>query len=293
MKHIKLFVIILSSISFLAVSGCAKKSSPDDKVLVKVSDSVITAKDFKDRIAKLPPYYQKLVEKDKKRYLDEMIMEKLFYEAAVRKGLDRDKEVIEIVKEAKKKIVTAKFVETEVDANIKITDDELKSYYEAHKGDFKTQELWRASHILVATEQEARDILDALAKGAKFEDLARQKSMDATASRGGDVGFFRVGQVVPDFEKACLKLTVGQTSDIVKTQFGYHIIKLTDKKEAGAEDFEKAKGKIENELRKQKRIELFNKLVLDLKNKYGVTVNEDILDEIDGSGRVSGQGGSR
>jgi peptidyl-prolyl cis-trans isomerase C len=274
-------------------SGCAKKPSPDDKILVKVSDSFITVKDFKARIAKLPPYYRKIVEKDNKRYLEEMIMEKLFYEAAIRKGLDRDKEVVEIVSQAKKKIITAKLVETEVDANVKITDGEMKQYYEVHKGEFKTPPLWRASHILVATEKEAGDILDALAKGAKFEDLAREKSMDATASRGGDIGFFRIGQLVPDFEKACLKLSIGETSDVVKTQFGYHIIRLTDKKEAGAEDFDKAKGKIENALKKQKRVKLFDRLVTDLKNKYGVVVNEDVLNEIDGGGREGQPKGTR
>ncbi len=258
-----------------------------------MSDSVIPVRDFKSRIAKLPPYYRKIVEKDSKRYLEEMIMEKLFYEAAIRKGLDRDKEVVEIVSQAKKKIITAKLVETEVDANVKITDDEMKKYYEAHKGEFKTPELWRASHILVATEKEAGDILDALAKGAKFEDLAREKSMDATASRGGDIGFFRVGQLVPDFEKACLKLGMGQTSDVVHTQFGYHIIRLTDKKDPGAEDFEKAKGKIENALKKQKRVELFDKLVTDLKSKYGVEVDEDVLNEIDGGGREGQPGGAK
>jgi peptidyl-prolyl cis-trans isomerase C len=294
MKNIKIFIAILSAISALVLSsGCAKKPSLDDKVLVKVSDSIITVKDFKSRIAKLPPYYRNIVEKDSKRYLEEIIMEKLFYEAAIRKGLDRDKEVVEIVNQAKKKIITAKLIETEVDANVKITKDEMKQYYETHKGDFKTPELWRASHILIATEKEARDILDALAQGAKFEDLAKEKSMDATATRGGDIGFFRLGQLVPDFEKACLKLSIGQTSDVVKTQFGYHIIKLTDKKEAGAEDFDKAKGKIENVLKKQKRVELFNNMVMGLKNKYGVEVNEDVLNEIDGGGREGQPGGAK
>ena len=293
MNNLKLFIIIIFSISTVALSGCAKKPSPDDRVLVKVSDSVITIKDFKDRISKLPPYYRKIVEKDKKRYLEEMIMEKLFYEAAIRKGLDRDREVIEIVSQAKKKIVTAKLVETEVDANIKITEPEIRQYYEAHKGEFKTQELWRASHILVSTEQEARDILDSLSRGAAFEIIAREKSMDATASRGGDIGFFRVGQLVPEFEKACLKLDIGQTSDVVRTQFGYHIIKLTDKKEAGVEDFDKAKGKIENALKKQQRIELFDKLVVNQKDKYGVEVNEDVLNEIDGAGQEGPRGGAK
>ena len=156
----------------------------------------------------------------------------------------------------------------------------MRKYYDEHKAEFKTPELWRASHILVATDKEARDILDALAKGAKFEDLAKEKSMDATSSRGGDIGFFRAGQLVPDFEKAALKLNMGQTSDVIHTQFGYHVIKLTDKREPGAEDFEKARGKIESELKKKKRAELFDKLVTDLKNKYGVFIDEEILDSM-------------
>ena len=127
----------------------------------------------------------------------------------------------------------------------------------------------------MADEKDARAILDELSKGAKFEDIARARSIDATASRGGDVGFFRAGQLVPDFEKACLKLKVGETSDIVKTQFGYHIIKLTDKKEGGVQSYDEAKRAIETELKKQKRSELFNKMVMDLKNKYSVHVNED------------------
>jgi parvulin-like peptidyl-prolyl isomerase len=73
---------------------------------------------------------------------------------------------------------------------------------------------------------------------------------------------------------------MGQTSDVIHTQFGYHVIKLTDKREPGAEDFEKARGKIESELKKKKRAELFDKLVTDLKNKYGVFIDEEILDSM-------------
>jgi len=293
MNNIKPYILILSAISAIAISGCGRSESPDDKVIVKVSDSSITVRDFKSRIAKLPPYYRKIAEKNKDRYLEEMIMEKLFYEDAVRKGLDRDKEVIEIVNQAKKKVVIAKLVEIEVEKKLKVSDEELKQYYEAHKGEFKTPELWRASHILVSGEKEARDILDALSKGAKFEDLAKEKSMDATASRGGDIGFFRVGQLVPDFEKACLKLNIGQTSDVVQTQFGYHIIKLTDKREAGAESFEMARGKIESELKKKKRSEMFDKLVMDLKNKYGVEIKEDVFNAMESTNREGRGGGAK
>jgi len=280
-KVITAIMVLLAALA--CASGCARKPSEDDRFLVKVSDGAITVKDFKSKIERLPPYYRAFVEKSKVRYLEEMIMEKLFYEAAIRMGLDRDREVQEVIKEAKKKIIIARLVESEVENKVRVTDDEIRKYYDEHKGDFKTPELWRASHILLATEKEARDTLDALAKGAKFEDLAGQKSMDATASRGGDIGFFRAGQLVPDFERACLKLGVGQTSDVVRTQFGFHVIRLTDKREPGTEDFEKAKGKIENEIKKKKRAELFDKLVTDLKDKYGVKIDENVLASIDGA----------
>ncbi len=262
-------------------AGCARKNTDDNKVLARVSNKVITLKDFKDRISKVPPYYRAVVEKNKKRFLDETIVEILFYEEAIREGLNKDKEVREVINEAKKRILSAKLIQNEVENKIKVRDEEIKQFYENNKDDFKTPELWRASHILVATEREARDILDELSKGASFEELARLRSMDATASRGGDVGYFRVGQLVPDFEKACLKLNVGETSDIVRTQFGYHVIKLTDKKEPAIESFEKVKKSIEGELKKKKRSELFDRLVQKMKNKYKVHIEKDVFDSLD------------
>ena len=278
----KLLYIIFSIAIFGSISaGCARKESPDDRVLVKVSNRVITLKEFKSRIAKMPSYYRDVVEKNKKRYLDETIMETLLYEEAVRTGADRDKEVREVIADAKKKIVMAKYVKSEVEDNVKVTDAETKQYYEYNKDKFKTPELRRASHILVATEKDAQDILDALSKGASFEELAKTRSMDATASRGGDIGYFKQGQLVPDFENVCLKLNIGQTSGIVHTRFGYHIIKLTDKKESVAESYDKAKRAIEEDLKKRKRVELFDKLVTKLKEKYGVNIKEDVFNSLE------------
>ena len=271
----KLILIIASAVIFgIAISGCAKKQDSNDKVLARVSSQVITANDLKARIAKMPPYYQNIISKNPKKYVEDMIVETLCYEEGVRKGIDRDAEVREVVKEAKKKIVMAKLIKNEVEDKIVVMEDEMKKFYAEHKDEFKTPEMWRASHILVADEKEAKAMLDELAKGANFEDLAKAHSIDATASRGGDVGYFRVGQLVPDFEKACLKLDVGQTSDVVRTQFGYHIIRLTGRKEPGIKSYDEAKSAIEAELKKEKRGELFNALVLKLKNKYGVEVNE-------------------
>ncbi len=282
-----LFLIIPMMICGIVDAGCAKKQSPNDKILAKVSNKTITLKEFKARIAKLPSYYQHIIDRNKKRYLDEIIMETLLYEEAVRKGLDKDREVKEVIIEAKKKILVAKLIKNEVEDNIKVTDAEMRQFYGANKEQFKSSALWRASHILVASEKDAKDMLDSLSKGASFEELARTHSMDATASRGGDIGYFRIGQLVPDFEKTCLKLNVGEISDILRTQFGYHIIKLTDKKEPVVQNYEKVRGEIEEELKKRKRSELFDHLVLSLKNKYGVEIKEDVFKSLDGANKES------
>ncbi|MFA5142848.1 MAG: peptidyl-prolyl cis-trans isomerase [Candidatus Omnitrophota bacterium] len=278
MKRIMPAIIAVTVISGVIACGCAKKEAAGNEVLARVSSTVITEKDLKARITKMPAYYQNIVSKNPKRYVEDIIVETLCYEEGVRRGIDRDKEVKELVNEARKKIVMAKLVKNDVEDKIAVTEDEMKKFYDEHKDEFKTPAMWRASHILVSDEKEAWSLLDELAKGAKFDELARTHSIDATASRGGDVGFFRSAQLVPDFENACLKLEVGQTSGIVRTQFGYHIIRLTDKKDPGVKPYPDARRAIEAELKKVKHAELFDALVMKLKAKYGVEVNEKFFE---------------
>lgn len=280
MKNRLYFNLILGFLGVIYL-GCAKKASVDDKVLATVSNKSITLKDFKNRISRLPSHYQNIIEKNKKRFLDETIVEMLFYEEAMRQGLDQEREVKDVIREAKKKILIAKLIKNEVEDKLRVEEDEAKQFYEARKDDFKSPELWRASHILVATEKEAHDILDELSRGASFDELARTRSVDATSTRGGDIGYFRPGQLVPDFENACMKLKIGEVSEIIRTQFGFHIIKLTDKKGPMIEEYEKVKGTIEEELKRRKRSELFDKLVSNLKQRYRVEIEEDVFKSLD------------
>lgn len=271
------YIAIFLTLCLPIMSGCGTRPAAQDKILVNIANKFITLKDFKHKLSRLPPYYQSMAEKNKKSLLDDMIVEELFLEDAFRKGIDRDKEIRELLDEAKKKIIIAKFIKTEVDDKVKISETEARKFYEDYKENFKKPEMWRASHILVATETGAKDVLSELSKGKSFEELAKEKSVDATAARGGDVGYFRKGQVIPEFEDTCFNLKVGQTSGIVHTQFGYHIIKLTDKKDEVIESFEEARPAIENELRMRKRSELFEELVTELRNKYRVRLEEDAL----------------
>jgi peptidyl-prolyl cis-trans isomerase C len=276
MKKILILGVFLCLILWLG-QGCGRKSGQDDRLLARVGNKDITLGDFQQKIAKLPDYYKGAVERNKPRFLEETIAEMLFYEEAVRQGVDRDREVRDLLNEAKKKIVIAKFIKSEVEDKLAVSENEERLFYEEHKNEFKTPELWRASHILVDSEQEAKDIAAQLAQGASFDELAKTKSIDATANRGGDIGYFRKGQLIPEFEKSCSKLEVGQVGEILHTQFGYHVIKLTGRKEPTAEEFEAVRQKIGDELKNKKRKELFDGLVEKLKDRYKVEVKGDAL----------------
>ncbi|HNX90713.1 MAG TPA: peptidylprolyl isomerase, partial [Candidatus Omnitrophota bacterium] len=213
----------------------------------------------------------------KKEFLQEIINDTLLYQAALKRGLDKDKDVQKVIDEAKKKIVIARYLKDNIDDKIEITDAEILQYYNEHQNEFMTPEIIRASHILVATQDEALNILGEIMKGGSFEDLARTRSIDPTAQKGGDIGYFPKGQLIAEFEAACEKLKVGEVSEPVKTKLGYHIIKLTDRKSATAKLLKDVKEDIKARMKVKKRQEMFTALLNNLSKETKVVVNEDAL----------------
>jgi peptidyl-prolyl cis-trans isomerase C len=141
-----------------------------------------------------------------------------------------------------------------------MTDDAMHKIYDEAIKQTPNEEEVHARHILVATEGEAKDIETQLKKGADFATLAKEKSKDPGAAEGGDLGYFTKEQMVPEFAEAAFKLDKGQTSDPVKTQFGWHIIRLEDKRIKPTPTFDQVKGQLQSYVARRAQAELVDNL---------------------------------
>jgi len=140
------------------------------------------------------------------------------------------------------------------------TEEAMKKVYDEAAKQIEGEQEVHARHILVETEDEAKAIEAELKKGADFAELAKKKSKDPGASDGGDLGFFTKDQMVPEFSAAAFSLEPGKISDPVKTQFGWHIIKVEEKRNRKAPDFEQVKGQIETYVTRKAQAEYVAKL---------------------------------
>jgi len=186
--------------------------------------------------------------------------------------------------DARTDLLVSKLLDREVNQKVLVKPTDIASFYEKNPDRFQQGETLRASHILVVVPAEAnaqtrtslRARADAALKAAKagqdFAKLARQYSQDSSAQRGGDLGFFPKGQMVPAFEQAAFALAPGQVSDLVETQFGYHIIKATEKRPARIVPFVEVAGQIQQFLEQEQRQEKSKALVDQLKAKGKVQI---------------------
>jgi len=182
--------------------------------------------------------------------------------------------------ELRKQLGQQKLFRSQFPDRVNITEEDAKKHYDENPTQFVTKEQVRASHILIKPNDEAgadpnqekakakakaEDLLKQIKEGADFAALAKANSDCPSAAKGGDLSFFGKGQMVPPFEKAAFALETGKVSDIVETRFGYHIIKVTDRKEAGTTSFEEAKVGLIQQLAQQKQAELAKKYIDSLK----------------------------
>jgi peptidyl-prolyl cis-trans isomerase C len=273
----KKFVIFLFIVLF--IFSCSKKEG--GKILATIDNDTVTLEEFNKELDRIPINMKMLVatESGKKSYLDRLIVKRLLLREAKKEKVDNEKDFQEKLTDIKEQLLMESLLKKKINVDSKTTDVDLKKYYDTHKEDFKREKEINTRHILLKTEEEAKQIQSRLLKGEDFVELAKQYSIDPNAkTTGGEIGFHPKGTLLPEYEGTAFKLSkTGQISGIVKTQFGYHIIRLEGMKAPSYVPFEEVKDFIKQKISQEKQKELLEKYIEDLKKTAKITINEELL----------------
>ncbi|NKE05643.1 MULTISPECIES: peptidylprolyl isomerase [Mesobacillus] len=247
----KMIISLTVAAGVMGLGACSNDNADSSEVIVESKAGNITKEEL----------YQSMKEKYGEQALQELLYQKVLAEnyevtdkeveekvAELKEELGENFELVlqqnqlKDEEELKEVLKDQLLMEKAALKDVKVSEEEVKKRYEEYKPEIK------ASHILVEDEKTAQEVKKKLDEGAKFEDLAKEYSQDpGSAAQGGDLGFFGPGKMVPEFEEAAYALEVNKISEPVKSQHGYHIIKVTEKKEK--KSYEEMKDELEYELK--------------------------------------------
>jgi peptidyl-prolyl cis-trans isomerase C len=251
-----------------ALAFTARGYADDKKVLAKIGSAEITeaeanmaAVDLDPQFAKLPPEQRRLA----------AISALIDIKAMALKGAEGKLDETDGFKSRMSFLHDRALHNAYFEAEVinKITDEEVRARYDKELAATPPQNEMRARHILVKTIEEAKEIIKQLDGGASFEELAKTKSTDGAAAQGGDLGYFSSGQMVPEFEKAAMALEVGAyTKEPVQTQFGFHVVKVEDKRVKAQPEFDKVKDQVRNIVLQENYVKNVKAIREELKVEY-------------------------
>ena len=221
---------LIIGLNALGLSKHSHAQTSEEIRVATVNGSEIQLKEILDLIEQLPVEYQN---QPLTNYFDQMVDEaintKLAAEAGEKSALSGDPKVIEAMRVAAQKVLAENWLRTELAKSV--TEEAIEKAYDAYVADTASREEIKASHILLADEEAAISAIQKLENGTDFGELAQKISTGPSGPNGGDLGYFGRGAMVPVFEEAAFKLDVGSfTSAPVQSQFGWHVIKLFDKR---------------------------------------------------------------
>ncbi len=265
---------IVLSVS-VALSLAATQSIAKD--YATVNGEAITDSDVNAILAVAPGLkYDTLPKEQQKRIIEQAVEKRLLSQNAIKEGIQNDPLYKSTLEKMKKDLALEIWMKKQFEAQ-KVTEKEMKEFYEKNKKMFSRPEMVKAKHILVKSEKEAKEIINELKKvsakdlKSKFEKLAAKKSVGPSGPNGGELGWFDRSKMVKPFSDAAFKLKKGEfTKTPVKTQFGYHVIYVEDKKAASSTPFEQAKKSIEQNLKIQKFQKHMKELAKALKAKADI-----------------------
>ena len=179
-----------------------------------------------------------------------------------------------LAEEIRERLLAEKWVAAQTHGPEKISEAEMRAWYDAHRAELDKPEQVHALQIVVSSAEEAKSLLDQLRAGASFEELAKKHSESPDGKRGGDLGFFSRGTMPKIFDDTCFSLKVGVPSGVVASPYGFHLFKVVEKRRAVRRSFEEAKPEIARRLASEKRVVEERKLLEQLRASANVQVNE-------------------
>jgi len=211
-----------------------------------------------------------LTAEERKTYFDRWVATQLLYEDAARNGMGVSEEIDRKIEQYKKDLVADRMVEDILKTRAVVTRDEVLAYYRSHRDEYKME--LRVSHILTNTIEDAEEAREML-KSRPFSWVARKMSVDRHTGAGGDLGYLSKGNMLPEFESVVFNMRVGEVSDIIESEFGYHILKLNDVRTMANEpSFEALAPEISRELLIRKRMAVYDSLIAELVSRASIEI---------------------
>jgi peptidyl-prolyl cis-trans isomerase C len=253
---------VTGSLAVLLLTGLPLRA--EDAVLAKVNGSEIRQSDLALAEEELGPSLAQMDPATKKENVLAFLIDmKIVAKAAEDKKVENSEDFKKRLTFSRNRLLMDSLLASEGKAAT--TDEAMKKVYEDASKQITGEQEVHARHILVETEDEAKAVEEELKKGADFAELAKKKSKDPGASDGGDLGFFTKEQMVPEFSTVAFSLEPGKISDPVKSQFGWHVIKVEEKRNRKAPEFDQVKAQIETYVTRKAQADYVAKLRADAK----------------------------
>ena len=255
--------LLVAAAAVLATGLLGLPAGAQDPVIAKVNGKTITENDMKLAETEIGNDLGTLPEGTRRRVLVEFLIEnQLFADAAESQKLGSGAAFEERLQYWRRRALRDVYFDKTVKDSV--NDAEAKKFFDSQVGAAKPEEEVSARHILVESKDQARDLYEKIAHGSDFEKLAKEHSKDpGSKDQGGSLGYFKRGQMVPQFEEAAFKLKKGEVSEPFESQFGWHIIKVDDRRQSSAPSFEAVKDRVRAHMIHQKA----QQIAADLRGK--------------------------
>ncbi|UCF04241.1 MAG: peptidylprolyl isomerase [bacterium] len=256
-----LIVIVLFIVGGCGGGGGKDPSGHDGEGIVRIGDIVLTEHELDN----LLPAGERIpfTTDEKRRTVQRWVDNEILYQEAVRRGLKRDPRIVARLRGLEQELLANHLLFIELSERTRVSDAEIEEYFGSHRQEYLYE--YRVSHILVNTYEEAEEVQELL-KNRSFSWVANRHSLDPVAKRGGDLGYLTKGNMIPAFEEVIFDMKAGEVSDIIHSEFGYHIIKLVGMREALVKvSLDDVREQIMNKLMIERRTRAYAEFMRDLR----------------------------